>query len=130
MNPFRWLSTLLVTGSLVWCFVVDWRIWVTPVRYLHYSSAEPAPRYIYHSFSEVSGLGVEPLVIPIILVALATWAAWRQRTLLLGTLTLVFAAFSFITGFSIGAAYVPGVSALLVATLLSAVPHVIARARK
>jgi hypothetical protein len=130
MKPFKWLATLLVTGGLVWCFVIGWKIWVTPVRYLHYSSSEPAQRFVYLSFSEVSGLGIVPLVVPTVLVGLAMWFAWRQRTLALGAVTLAVAVFCFITGFSIGRAYVPIAVALFVATLMSLVGGVVARFRR
>lgn len=130
MKPFKWLATLSVAGGLVWCVVIGWKLWVTPVRYLHYSSSEPAPRFVSLSFSDVSGLGIVPLVVPIVLVGLAMWFAWRQRTLALGAVTLAVAAFCFITGFSIGRAYVPVAGALFVATLMSLVDRVQARARR
>jgi hypothetical protein len=130
MKALKWLPTLLAAGGLVWCFVVGWRIWVTPVRYLQYSSAEPAERFVDRHFSEVSGLGIVPLVVPTVLAGLATWAAWRRRLLGLFVVTLVFFGFCFITGFSIGAAYVPIAPALLVATLISAAGRAVARMRK
>lgn len=103
---------------------------VTPIRYLQYSSAEPAERFVHRHFSEVSGSGIVPLVVPTVLAGLATWAAWRQRLLGLSVVTLVFFGFCFITGFSIGAAYVPIARALLVATLISAAGRAVARMRK
>ena len=127
MKAFKWLSTLLVASGWMRCVVVGWKIWVSPVRYLQYSSSEPEPRFVYRSFSEVSGLGVVPLVVPIVLVGLATWVAWRQRTLALGAITLMLGVFCFITGFSIGRAYVPIASVLLVATLVNLTGAVVTR---
>jgi hypothetical protein len=128
MKSFKWLAISPATGGLVWCFVVGWKIWVTPVRYLHYSSSEP--RFVYLPFAEVSGLGIVPLIVPTLLAGLAMWFAWRQRSLPLGVVTSAVAVFCFITGFSIGAAYLPVAGALFIATLMSLIGGVVARVRR
>jgi hypothetical protein len=119
MKSFKWLPTLLAAIGLVWCVVAGWMIWVTPVRYLRYSSFEPEPRYVNVAFSEVSALGIAPLVVPTLLAGLATWCTWRQRTVSLCALTILFVVYSFISGFSIGGAYVPAAGVLVIATLVT-----------
>jgi hypothetical protein len=59
------------------------------------------------SFSEVSGLGVAPLIVPVLISAGAAWAVWqRNRGGVIGG-TALMGIFTFITGFSIGGAYIP-----------------------
>jgi hypothetical protein len=111
------LSRGLSIGGMLWCLAVGCWIWVTPVRYLQYSSAEPEPRFVFRSFSEVSGLGIGPLIFPVFLSAIGAWAAWRHRGALLFLVTFVLLAFCVVSGFSIGLAYVPAGAALLWAAL-------------
>jgi hypothetical protein len=74
----------------------------------------------YRALSEVSQFGPLPLVLPASLAMIAAWAAWRGYRLILGIATLLLAGFTLISGFSIGAAYLPASGALIVATLLVA----------
>ena len=61
------------------------------------------------------GYGAVPLVIPILLAGLAAWAARRGQRVTLGVAALVLAVFTFISGFSIGGAYIPAAWLLIVA---------------
>ena len=117
MQSQRW-SVLLAAAGLAWCVIVGLRIWITPVRYLRYSSDSPEPRFVYFSFQEVSGWGIWILVIPIILAGAALRLSWRRRTRALGAVTCAFVLFCLITGFSIGSTYMPVAGALLAATLI------------
>ena len=69
-------------------------------------------------FAEVSRLGALPLIVPVLLAALATWAVWydKKRALLLATAALL--VFCVLAGFSIGPGYVPGGGAMLWALLV------------
>ena len=70
------------------------------------------------SFSEISRLGIVPLVIPVLVAGWALWAASRRRTVALAIATFVFLVFCVITGFSIGGAYMPAGLGLMGATLV------------
>ena len=108
-----WVPPMLSALGLAWCAVAGVSIWFTPKRYSGMSNGVPA---VWEpSFSEVSGLGAVPLLIPVLFAALAAWAAWRGRPVTLGVAALLLAVFTFITGFSIGGAYIPAAWLLIVA---------------
>lgn len=136
MQQFQWLSTIVAATNLVWCLVAGARIWTTPVRFsgvewtMGPAGARAIDRVEYRSFSDISGLGIVPLVVPVLLAGWATWAAWRQRIRGLAVATLIFLAFCFIAGFSIGGAYVPIGLGLVAATLLGMLSKVTMRNRK
>lgn len=67
------------------------------------------------SFSEISALGPLPLLVPIGLTGVAALAAWTKRPIIVFVLGVVLMGYSFITGFSIGNAYMPAGIALVVA---------------
>ena len=69
-------------------------------------------------FSEVSRLGAFPLVLPVLLAALATWVAWRNRRLALSLATAALLAFCVLTGLSMGWGYLPGAGAMLWALIV------------
>lgn len=122
MWPFRGLSTVVAAASLAWCVVAGVRIWTTPIGSagvewrMGPSGARVIGRVEPSSFSDTSRFSILPLVVPVFLSGLATWAAWRQRTRGLALATLVFLSFCLVAGFSIGGAYVPA-GLLLVAAL-------------
>ena len=131
-----------VAAGLVWCLVVGVRIWTAPPARgsgVQFSAEirsdstgvttgtvviEPVED---RSFSDVSTLGIVPLLIPVLLAGWALWAAWRRRILGLAVATLVFLFYCFITGFSIGGAYTPAGWGLAVATIMAVVTRTIAR---
>ena len=133
MKRLPWLSTICAATGLVWCVVVGVRIWTTPVRYsvaewaMSPAGARIGQRFAYRSFSDISGAGATPLVIPVLLAAWATWAAWRQAIEELAAATVVFLGFCIIGGFSIGGAYVPAGIGLLAAMFLGIVRKVTTR---
>jgi hypothetical protein len=75
------------------------------------------------TFADVSSLGAFPLVVPVLLAAFGTWAAWRskKRALLLATAALL--AFCVLAGFSIGGGYLVGGGAMLVGCLFVSTPN-------
>lgn len=130
MKHLRWLSTICAAIGLVWCVIVGIRIWTTPVRYsvqewaISPTGARAGERVESRSFSDVSGAGAAPLVVPVLLTAWATWAAWRQAIEELVVATAIVLGFCFIAGFSIGGAYVPAGLAVASAALVGVVGRV------
>lgn len=123
MKRRAWVAPILASVSMAWCVVVGFMIWFTPVRYSAIVGATEQPdRQVveYRAFSEISHAGLLPLVVPVVLATLATWAAWRGSRVGLSGLALLFGVFTFISGFSIGGAYLPAAGVLIVAALLSA----------
>lgn len=99
------LAPLLSTLSLAWCVVVGFWVWFTP--------------FGSRSFSDVSLFGPAPLILPVVIAAVATWAAWQSRRGVLGFAALLLAVFTFISGFSIGSGYLPASGLLLLAAVLA-----------
>jgi len=56
-----------------------------------------------------------------LLAGFAAWAAWRGQRVTLGVAALVLGVFTFISGFSIGGAYIPAAWLLIVAAGWAAV---------
>ena len=96
----------LSTISLAWCVVIGFWIWFTPIGQSR-------------SFSDVSLFGPAPLIMPVLIAAVATWAAWRSRRGVVGFAALLLAVFTFISGFSIGSGYLPASGLLLLAAVLA-----------
>ena len=116
MNWRNRLAPLLSTAGLAWCAVAGGLVWFTPLKYTGTYDGVPSVRY--RSFSEMSG--VTPLIIPVLIAAVAAWAAWRGHRATLGVAAFLLVAFTLITGFSIGATYLPADGLLLLATGLGA----------
>ena len=119
--PIKWgvhLARLLSTVSLAWCVLVGCWLWFTPFTY----ESTSAPGVGYRSFSEVSLFGPAPLIVPVLIAALAVWAAWRSHRVVLGIAAFLLAVFTFISGFSIGRGYVPASGLLVLAAVLAAFP--------
>jgi len=110
------LSRLLATMSVVWCLLVGSWLWFTPIRYYGISNGVPVVRY--QSFSDISLFGPAPLIVPVLIAALALWGAWRHHRLVLWIAAMLLAVFTFISGFSIGRGYVPASGFLLMAAVL------------
>ena len=110
------LAPLLSTFSLAWCVLIGGWLWFTPIQYEGFINDVPTVRY--QSFSDVSLFGAAPLIVPVLIAAIAAWAAWRSRRVVLGFAAFLLVAFAFISGFSIGRGYLPA-SALLLAALLA-----------
>ena len=99
----RWVAPVLSAVCLTWCSVIGFVIWFTPMRYSGTSNGVPV--VFDRQFSEVSGNGALPLVIPVLIAAFGTWGAWRGRRLVLAGSALLLVVFTVIAGFSIGGAY-------------------------
>ncbi len=117
---------VIAAAVLAWCLAVGVWIWTTPVRSsgvaltMGPAGTRVVERVEYHSFSEISGFGIAPLVVPVALAACALWVAWRQHVVGLALVALIFIGFCVVAGFSIGGAYVPAAVGLFVATVLGA----------
>jgi hypothetical protein len=121
----RWVATLLAAGAVaasVWAGV---RIWTTPVRLEVVEATEDGAgancRFESRRFAEISGLGVLPLAIPVLISGLGAWAAHRRRRWGVVAAALALAIFTFVTGFSIGSAYLPAVCGLVLAGVVELV---------
>jgi hypothetical protein len=127
------ISKLLSAAGHLWCVGVSGWIWVTPIRSSGFStqawsSSEPSSTFssgvrtvpvdVSRRFADISLLGAFPLAVPVLLAALATWAAWRNRKLVLLLATVALLAFCVLAAFSIGAGYVLGGGAMLWALLV------------
>lgn len=108
----------LSCAGLMWCVAVGLLLWFLPLG--SSSSSSSAGGVIAdggQSFASISSLGPLPLIVPVVLVAIAVWSALRRhRCVLLGAAILV-TLFSLLTGFSIGLAYLPAVAALVAASI-------------
>ncbi|HEU4692046.1 MAG TPA: hypothetical protein VFS23_26975, partial [Vicinamibacterales bacterium] len=99
------VAPLLSTMSLAWCVLVGAWFWFTPLRYE--SIVNGVPEVGYQSFSDISRFGPAPLIVPVLIATIGAWAAWRNRRVVLGFAAFLLAVFTFISGFSIGAGYLP-----------------------
>jgi hypothetical protein len=81
------ISGILGASGFVWCLTIAWLI------------------------HRRMGASFAPLMLPALLGAFGAWAAWRRRTIALFVAAGVFAVFSILTGFSIGAGYLPAAAA-------------------
>jgi hypothetical protein len=118
MNWRRRLAPLVSTVALAWCVFVGFSIWFTPVKDSGISGGVPSVHD--RSFADVSRFGSAPLVVPVLIAAFAGWSALRGHRMLLGFAAFLLAVFTFISGFSIGGAYLPADGLLLLAVGLAA----------
>jgi hypothetical protein len=117
--PITWanlVAALLSTTSVAWCVFMGGWFWFVPIRYEVIRDGVPAVRY--QSFSEVSLLGPAPLIVPVLIAAVAAWAAWRSHRVALGLAAFLLVVFTFISGFSIGGGYLPASALLLAAAVV------------
>ena len=108
------LAPLLASMSLAWCLLIGAWFWVTPIEYE--GSINGVPTVHHQSFSDISLLGPAPLIVPVLIAAIAVWATWRSRKAVLALAAFLLVAFTFVSGFSIGGGYIPA-SAMLLAAL-------------
>jgi hypothetical protein len=73
----------------------------------------------YQSFSEVLFLGPAALIVPVLVSVVAAWAEWRSHQAILGFAAFLFAVFTFISEFSIGAEYLPASGLLFLAAVVA-----------
>ncbi len=115
----KWGVVFTCAVALVWCMGAGWWIWVSPVTPSPPVASAGAAAAESRTFADVSAFGATPLVVPVVLAALALWCAWTVRPRALFATGLTLAAFSFVTGFSIGAAYLPAAAAIVLAGVSS-----------
>ena len=94
-------------------------MWSTPLRFEVVDATVDGAGANRRSEFASSGVGVVPLSIPVAISGLGAWSAYQQRRWRLLAATLALAVFSLLTGFSIGAAYLPAVTALVLASLVA-----------
>lgn len=115
----RKLLVVLATASLLWCIAAGLLLWFLPTGSSSSASSDGALQDRGQSFSSVSHLGTLPLIVPVVVAAIAAWSAFRNhRRVLLGA-TILLTLYSLVTGFSIGLFYMPAAGALVVATVLA-----------
>ena len=95
-----WVVFVLAAISGVWCVLMH--VWISFTPLWHQGVVQGA------------------VLVPTVLSILATWAAWRRSGVGVGAFALLFAGFTFVTGFSIGNAYVPAAGLLILAAVLAA----------
>ena len=100
MKWHGWVIFVLAAISGVWC--ASMHVWISFTPLWH------------------QGLVQGAVLLPTVLAILATWAAWRRSRVGVGASALLFAGFTFVTGFSIGKAYVPAAGLLILAAVLAA----------
>jgi len=100
MKWHGWVVFALAAISGVWCVLMHVWISFTP---------------LWHQ-----GLVQGAVIVPTVLAFLGTWAAWRRSRVGVVASALLFAGFTFATGFSIGNAYVPAAGLLILAAVLVA----------
>jgi hypothetical protein len=116
MTSCNRLAALLSIMSVAWCVLIGGWFWFTPIEYQGFTNGIPTMRY--RSFSEVSLFGPVPLVVPTLIAAIAAWAVCRSHRVVLGLAAFLLVMFTFISGFSIGAGYLPA-SVLLLAAVVA-----------
>ena len=120
----RWqdwgLASGFACGGLIWCVAVGVIIWFLPQgSSVTTSSTGGSTTGPAESFSSISGFGPVPLLVPVALAGLATWAGLKHHRAVLIGATVLLGLYTLLAGFSIGLAYVPAVLALIVACMAS-----------
>jgi hypothetical protein len=95
-QPLDVVSKTLAAGASAWCITMVW--WIR---------------------GNTSEIPFGTLMLPALLTAIGTWAAWRHRTAPLFVTAAVLSAFSILTAFSFGRVYLPAAAALLWSALVS-----------
>ena len=108
------ISRTIAMAAALWCLGAGFVIPTRPIAWQAMNPGSPTITIVYRAFLYDSNYGVWPLMIPIVLSGLAAWAAWDRRRLTFCLLTILFAAFVVIKGFSIGASYLPAAALLLI----------------
>ena len=113
----RKVIVVLASAGLLWCIAAGLLLWFLPVGSSSSTWSDGTVQNGGQSFSSVSGWGPLPLIVPVVIAAVATWSAFRHhRHVLLGA-TILFTLYSLITGFSIGLLYMPSAAAFVVAAV-------------
>jgi hypothetical protein len=105
VNRTRKIIIALSVASFLWCAAVGMLFWF--------------PSLGGQSFASISAYGPAPLIIPVLLAAVGAWSAHRGHRIVLVVATAVTTLYAFITGFSIGPAYLPAVVALVAASIVA-----------
>jgi uncharacterized membrane protein len=98
------LAFSLSAAAVVWCFAAAIWMRATPMM-----SGGRRP-----SMGEALGM----IGVPALAAAGATWASWHYRHIIMGVMTGVLGLFTFVTGFSIGGAFLPACGLLVWAHLV------------
>jgi len=119
----KWRSHLplvLSALSVAWCVLAGLKIWFTPIAWSGIDG-NGVRMLRTETLSETSYLGSAPLVAPVVIAVVATCAASQGAPVVVGIAAVLLAAFSFITGFSIGSAYHMPAGVLMLAAFLTAI---------
>ena len=113
------LSSYLAAAALLWCVAVGFLLYFLPLGSSVSASSSGAQVESKERIFTLSLASLWPLILPVLLCALATWAALRHHRRLLIAATTLLVVFTVLAGFSIGFAYVPAVLLLIVSLLAS-----------
>ena len=120
------LSKIIVLTAFILCIWTGYEIWVSPIEYRGVETVDSINGTVieknvirFKKFSEVSGFGVVPLLVPVAIVFLAIWAAFTLRSIALVFSVFLIVIFWIITGFSIGMAYLPIVILLIITWIVN-----------
>ncbi len=124
-RAFWFLCVVLAALAFIDCGWKGYRIWATPIRYEVVEGRNPGPNeagtanshYEYRSFREVSSYGIAPLLLPMLLSAIALLSGWIIRPIILFIVAGIFLLFIFVTGFSIGGTYMLSGLGLILAAI-------------
>ena len=109
----------LAAAGLVWCIAVGFLLYVLPLGSSVRTSSTGAQVESRERIFTVSLSSLWPLVFPVLLCALATWAAARHHRWPLIVAMVLLVVFAVLGALSIGLAYVPAVLLLIVSVLAS-----------
>ena len=108
----RRLSKVLMVSAVLWSVWVGYQIWTTPLTSHGMEITETADHEFVKKeftrtkmFSEISDLGILPLLIPVMFILIAAWSVFKGNITGLVIATALFSLFWIISGFSIGVAY-------------------------
>lgn len=112
----RFAGPLLAIASLAWCLFIGRHLWITPLHvHVTQFAGSVDGKFVERGydttkrFSDTSMNGPLPLIIPVLLAAMACTGSLLRLIGLAGGGTLLLFGFSIISGFSIGGYYLPPV---------------------
>ena len=113
------LAFYLAVAGLLWCVAAGVLLYFLPLGSSVSTSSTGEQVESGERIFTLSLPSLWPLIVPVLLCALATWAAARHHRWLLTATTVLLVVFAMLGALSIGFAYVPAVMLLIVSVLAS-----------